>query len=322
MTAESRLSHLLEESPAGVDDLGTGGAGSRSLAVLRRDPAAWIGGGLAVAIIAVSILAPVIAPHDPTHQYRDLMPDDGSLLGPSELFPLGTDRNGRDYLSRLLHAGLPTLAVGLLANLGAVTLGVIVGLVAGYVGTPRLRLFRGRTVGMPVESTLMRTTDVGLAFPALLLAIALTAVFGKSLELVALVIAAVLWTTTARLVYGRVLVIREADFVLAAHALGCRTGRVLRRHLLPHLWPIVLVCLSLGIASTILFEATLSFLGAGAPEDTPTWGKMLAQGIRYVGSDLRMPLLPAFAIFLTVLAFTLLGDALRDATDPHGWDAR
>jgi peptide/nickel transport system permease protein len=233
--------------------------------------------------------------------------------------PLGTDVAGRDYLSRLLYAGRATLLVGLGANLVATALGVLVGLVAGYSGTVRVGLPFDRSFALPVDTLLMRVTDVGLAFPVLLLAIAMAYVLSQSLGLVTIIIAAVLWTTAARLVYGRVLLVRSAEFVTAAQALGCTGRRIVVRHILPHIIPMIMVTASLGIATTILFEATLSFLGAGAPVQTPTWGRLLADHVGWYRNDFRLPLLPGLAIVITVLAFNLLGDALRDALDPHGW---
>lgn len=274
---------------------------------------------MAILIVGACVFAPLIAPHDPTHTYRELMPLNGTALPPSGMFPLGTDSQGHDYLSVLLYAGRATLLIGLGANLIATAMGVLVGLVAGFVRSVRLRLPFGRSISVPVETPLMRLTDVGLAFPVLLLAIATTSIFGKSVWLVLLVIALVLWTTTARLVYGRVRAVRSADFVVAARALGCGDRRILRRHILPHVMPVVLVYAALGIASTILFEAALSFVGAGAPRSDPTWGFLLSQNAGSYRSDLRLPLLPGIAITLAVLAFTLLGDALRDANDPRSW---
>jgi peptide/nickel transport system permease protein len=203
------------------------------------------------------------------------------------------------------------------ANLIAVLLGLGVGLVAGYAGTVRVPLPLGRHLPIPVEGFLMRVTDAALAFPALLLAVAASAVLGRSLGLVAVIIAAVLWTTTARLVYGRVRTLRSAGFVLAGRALGSDTGSILRRHLLPFVLPLVLVYGALGIATTITFEATLSFLGAGTPSSDPTWGRMLAETVGWYRTDPRLPLLPGLAIALTVLAFTLLGEAARDAAEPR-----
>jgi peptide/nickel transport system permease protein len=289
---------------------------SRARAILVRDPAFWVGAILVLLVAGSAALAPLIAPHPPDEQFRDLIPDGRLSAPPNETFPLGTDQLGRDYLSRLLWAGRATLLVGLTANTLAVVLGLAVGLVAGFVGTPRLRVAGGWSVGLPVESGLMRLTDIGLAFPALLLAIALTAVLGRSLEVMVIVIAAVLWTTTARVIYGRVLTLRSREFLLAARALGTSTRGIIRRHLLPQVLPLALVYAALGFATVILFEAALSFLGAGAPVGTPTWGAMLQRQTGSLMSDPRLPLLPAIAIFVTVLGFNLLADAVRDAMDP------
>jgi peptide/nickel transport system permease protein len=296
-----------------------GSGRSRSGRALLANPLFWTGGGLAAAIVALSVLAPVFAPHDPTTEYRDLMPLDGSALPPSAMFPLGTDVLGRDYLSRLLYAGRTTLFVGLGANVVAVAIGILVGMTAGFAGTQRLGIRGRRSIGVPVDGILMRITDIGLAFPALLLAIVCTTVFGRSLTVIGFVIAAVLWTTMARLVYGRTLIIRQAEFVTAAQALGCSGPRIVGRHLLPHILPLAVVYGSLGIAATVLFEASLSYLGAGAPTKDPTWGRLLADHVGYYATDPRLPFLPALAIFATVLAFNLVGDALRDALDPHAW---
>jgi peptide/nickel transport system permease protein len=293
----------------------------RAWTALRRDPTFWVGLGLACLVIGASLAAPLLAPHDPDQAFRDLMPPDGSALPPSAAFPLGTDPDGRDYLSRLLYAGRATLLVGVGANLAAVLIGTLVGLVAGYSGTVHVRLPLGRRLPIPVEGFLMRVTDVALAFPALLLAVAASAVLGRSLGLVTLIIAAVLWTTTARLVYGRVRTLRTADFVVAARALGSSDRRIVTWHLLPFVLPTVLVYGALGIATTIAFEATLSFLGAGTPASDPTWGRMLAETVSWYRTDLRLPLLPGLAIAITVLAFTLLGEAARDAAEPRGRQA-
>jgi peptide/nickel transport system permease protein len=164
---------------------------------------------------------------------------------------------------------------------------------------------------------LMRITDLALAFPVLLLAIALAAVLGPSIGLVILVITSVNWATTSRIVYGRVSVLRDADFVDAAEASGVRGARILVRHILPHVLPLAIVYAALGIASTILFETTLSFLGAGVPAPAPTWGTMIADHISWYATDPRLVVLPGVAIMLTVLGFSLLGDSLRDALDPR-----
>jgi peptide/nickel transport system permease protein len=309
--------YLIGDDPLGSDEPPSRTASHRARRSLVRDPVFWIGALLVVLVVGSAVLAPLIAPHDPEQQFRREIPMGELSAPPSAMFPLGTDQLGRDYLSLLLYAGRATLFVGLVANTIAVLLGLAVGLVAGYVRSLRMPLPGGYGIGVPVEAGLMRLTDVGLAFPALLLAMALTSAFGRSLTLVTIVIAAVLWTTMARLVYARVLMLRSQEYVTAARALGTGTLGILRRHLLPQVIPLALVYGSLGIATTILFEAGLSFLGAGAPQDSPTWGAMLERQTGSLATDPRLALLPAVAIFVTVLAFNLVGDSLRDAVDPH-----
>lgn len=286
---------------------------------MRSNPAFWLGTALIAVVVGLAVFAPLIAPHDPNHQFR--RDAAGQLirhpLGPSAMFPLGTDPVGRDYLSRLLHGGRTSLIIGIGANLIAILIGVAVGSVAGFVRNPRVRLPGGGSLEVPVESLLMRLTDLALAFPALLLAIALAAVFRPSVGLVIGIIAGILWATTARIVYGRVLILGEAEFVEAARAVGVSNLRILSRHVLPHVAPLVVVYGSLGIAATILFETTLSFLGAGVPAKTPTWGTMISDHITWYATEPRLVAIPGLAIMITILGFTLLGDALRDALDPH-----
>jgi peptide/nickel transport system permease protein len=286
---------------------------------LRANPTFWVGAALVAVMIALAVLAPLIAPHDPNHQYRR---DEGGQLirhplGPSAMFPLGTDLSGRDYLSRLLYGARTSLIIGIGANLTAIFIGVAIGSIAGFVRNPRLRLPGGRTVRIPLESLLMRLTDLALAFPALLLAIALAAVFRPSVGLVIGIIAGILWATTARIVYGRVLILGEAEFVEAARAVGVSNLRILSRHVLPHVAPLIVVYGSLGIAATILFETTLSFLGAGVPANTPSWGTLISDHISWYATEPRLVALPGLAIMITILGFTFLGDALRDALDPR-----
>lgn len=281
---------------------------------LRHHPGFRAGAAILTLLVLASVLAPWIAPYRPDQQFRELLPPTGTALPPSERFLLGTDVSGHDYLTLLLYAGRPTLLVALGANLAAIVLGTLVGLVAGYSGT--VASAGGRRL-VPLDTALMRVTDIGLAFPALLLAMAATAVLGRSLVLVGVVIAAVLWTTTARVVYSRTLQVASTDFVMASHAVGSGSGRILRRTILPHLMPIVVVLFAIGVSSTILFEAALSFLGAGAPAKDATWGKMLSDQLDWYLNDIRLPLLPGLLIALTVLGCNLIGDACRDALDPR-----
>ena len=321
------MAELVESVPANPSSVGddvdllpvrTGSA--RTWRTLRGNPLFWIGAVIAGGVILVGVLAPVIAPYDPIEEFRDVMPLTGDALGPTAEFPLGTDRNARDYLSRLIHGARSSLIIGIGANLIAAGIGLAVGATAALAGSPAVRV-GGRRVRVPVESALMRLTDLWLSLPILLLTITLAFVLGNSMSLVIVIIGMTLWTGMARIVYGRMLVLRESEFVEASRALGTSTSRIFGRHLLPHVLPVIVVYASLGIAATILFEATLAFLGAGVPPPLPTWGSMLSDGTEFIYTDLRLALLPGLCITLTVLGFNLLGDALRDALDPRGWRA-
>jgi len=299
------------------------GSRSRFRRALLRNPAFWLGAIGTLVVVAAAVFAPLITSHDPNFAFRkEGLTAAGDPVGPSALFPLGTDDLGRDYLSRLLYGARTSLTVGIGANLIATLIGVTIGSIAAFAGTPRIRIrFGKRTfrIPLPIENVLMRITDAVLSFPVLLLAIALVAIVGPSLGLVIIVIAAVLWTPIARVVYSRALVIREAEFVMAARAVGVRPARILTKHVMPHLLPLIVVYATLGIASTVLFEATLSFLGVGVPVPAASWGGMIIEGIGYYLTDPRVVVLPGLAIMITILSFNLLGDALADAFDPYHW---
>jgi peptide/nickel transport system permease protein len=271
----------------------------------RRDKFAMIGVAIIIVLVAIAILAPWIAPHDPTKQYDEGITMQGMPVGPSSQFWLGTDTLGRDLLSRLMYGVRVSLVVGVLANGFALILGVIFGLTAGF--------FRGGT-----ETVLMRMTDVMMAFPIFLLAVALSAAIDKpGIGVLILVIGIVYWTPMTRVIHGEVLSIREKEFVDAARLIGCTNRRILFRHILPHLVAPIIVYTSLGIATTILFEATLSYIGLGVQPPTPSWGQMIAEGQNYYLSAPHLVIYPGLAIMITVLAFNLVGDGLRDAFDPH-----
>lgn len=270
----------------------------------RRDKFAMIGVVIIIGLIAIALLAPWIAPHDPTKQYDEGLTMEGMPVGSSSQFPLGTDTLGRDLLSRLMYGARVSLVVGVLANGFALILGVVFGLTAGY--------FRGW-----VETLLMRTTDVMMAFPIILLAVALVSVLKPSIWILILVIGIVYWTPMTRVIHGEVLSIREREFVDAARLTGCSNRRILIRHILPHLVAVILVYTSLGLATTILFEATLSYIGLGIQPPTPSWGQMISEGQSYYLSAPHLVIYPGLAIMITVLAFNLVGDGLRDAFDPQ-----
>jgi len=271
----------------------------------RRDKFAVGGGIIVILLVLMAAFAPWLAPHDPTVQYDEGLTMQGMPVGPSEQFPLGTDTLGRDLLSRMIYGARVSLVIGVLANGFALVLGVIFGLAAGY--------FRGGT-----ETFLMRMTDVMMAFPILLFAIALSASIEQTgIWVLVLVIGIVYWTPMTRVIHGEVLSIREKEFVDAARLTGCSSGRILYRHILPHLVSPIIVYTSLGIATTILFESTLSYIGLGVQPPTPSWGQMIAEGQPYYLSAPHLVIYPGLMIMFTVLAFNLVGDGLRDAFDPQ-----
>ena len=270
---------------------------------LARDKLALAGIVVVVVTVALALLAPWLAPYDPSEQFFDGLTIEGSPLPPSVRFLLGTDLLGRDLLSRLIFGARTSLIIGVAANGVAVLVGTLLGATAGYL--------RGA-----VGSAIMRFTDLMIAFPALLLAIALAAIFAPSLWIVAMVIAMVNWVQIARVVYTETVGLSERDYIEATRALGAGPVRVVFRHILPHLMPTVLVYATLGIATTVMLEATLSFLGVGVRPPTPSWGGIIFESQSYFLSAPWLVFFPGAAILLVALAFNLVGDALRDALDP------
>ncbi|HEV2292050.1 MAG TPA: ABC transporter permease [Gemmatimonadales bacterium] len=263
---------------------------------LARDPLFALGVALALAVVVAGLAAPLLAPADPiTGDLRHAY-----LLPPSLHHLFGTDSQGRDVLSRVLYGARISLAVGLIAQSVSLLIGVTLGLVSGYYGRW-------------VDALVMRLADITLAFPALLLLIAVAAAVRPSLALVFVIIGAVGWAGLARLVRGQVLVLRSAEYVLAARALGASDRRVLWRHLLPNVTAPVLVAATLGIAGAMMAEAALSFLGLGAQPPTPSWGAMVADGRDLLRVAPWVSVAPGAAIGVAVLAFNLVGDGLRQA---------
>jgi len=260
---------------------------------VRRFPVLF-GGGVLGLLALSALLAPWLSPVDPTS--IDLP---NRLLGPGGAHLLGQDALGRDILSRIIHGARVSLFVGVVTVSVSVTLGCLIGAVAGYRG------------GW-LDEVLMRVVDVFLAFPGILLAIALTAVLGPSLNNVILALCIMGWVGYARIVRGQVLLARELTFVEAARATGCSGPRILLRHILPNVMAPVLVEATFGMAGAIIAEAGLSFLGLGTQPPTPSWGAMLAEGADYILFAPHLTIFPGAAILLTVLGINLLGDALRD----------
>jgi ABC-type dipeptide/oligopeptide/nickel transport system permease subunit len=268
---------------------------------LRRDPRAWFGIAVVVLIVLLAVLAPLVSHGDPLA--IDL---ENQLQGPSRQHWLGTDIQGRDVWARLVYGSRISLSAGIISQAIALTLGLTLGLTAGYNG------------GW-VDELVMRLADVTLAFPTLLLLIAMAAALQPSLIVVFFTIGVVGWAAMARLVRGQVLVVRQLEYVHASKALGARDTRNVLQHVLPNVVAPILIAATLGVAAAIMAEASLSFLGLGVQPPTPSWGAMIADG-RDLNQLRHAPwtsVSPGIAIGAAVLGFNLLGDALRDALDPR-----
>ena len=268
---------------------------------LSRDPRAMLGVAVVVALALAALFAPLLARHDPLAiELRN------QLAAPSAEHWMGTDIQGRDVWARLIYGARISLAVGLGSQSIALLLGLTLGLIAGYYGRW-------------VDELVMRLADVTLAFPTLLLLIALVAALQPSLTVVFVTIGIVGWAGMARIVRGQVLVVRQLEYVQAIRALGARDFRIILRHVLPNVIAPVVIAATLGVAGAIMAEAALSFLGLGVQPPTPSWGAMIADARDL--SQLRgapwTSLFPGLAIGAAVLGFNLVGDALRDALDPR-----
>jgi peptide/nickel transport system permease protein len=269
-------------------------------ATTARSPATWLGGGLIALFALTALVGPWLLPGSPTAQDLDHI-----LAGPSAAHWLGTDENGVDLLAELVFGARTALAIGVVVVTISALVGTALGLVAGYLG--------GK-----LDELVMRTVDVLLAFPGILLNIAIVALVATP-GLGVLVVALCLngWVGYARLVRGQVLALRELDFVLAARAAGAGPLRVMTRHLLPNLVSPLLVQVSFGFGGVVLVEASLSFLGLG-PQLNYSWGALLDQGTTYLWHSQRLAVAPGLAILAVVLGCNLLGDGLRDRLDPRG----
>jgi peptide/nickel transport system permease protein len=270
----------------------------------RRSTTALVGVGIVVVLLLVAIFADVLAPLSPiaSNQNRTFQP-------PSWDYPLGTDQLGRDMLSRIIYGTRISLAVGVSSVLLALFVGVPFGMIAGYYG--------GR-----VDSVIMRVMDLILAFPIYLLAIILMVMFTPTAGLIGTMkvtgaIAIVRIPIYARLVRGSVLSVKEKEFIEACRALGARDPSIIFGHILPNCLAPIIVTTTLGIATSIIVEATLSFLGLGTQPPTPSWGWDLKANISFIQANAWLSLFPGLAIFITVLGFNLFGDGLRDALDPR-----
>lgn len=263
-----------------------------------RNKTALLGVVLAVIVVVVAALAPWIAPHDPLKQnvfYR--------LKGPDSEHLMGVDEFGRDVFSRVLLGARVSLVVGVASVFLGMVLGTVMGIVAGFKG--------GNT-----EYIIMRVVDVLLSFPTLVMGVIVMAVLGSGMIKLILAIGIVMSPRFARVAHGPTLSVREKDFVEAARSIGSSDFRLLRYHILPNIFGEVLVMASLWTATAIRIEANLSFIGLGVPPPTPTWGNMIRDGVKWLTNAPYLSVFPGLAILITVLAFNMVGDGLRDVADP------
>lgn len=270
---------------------------------LLRKPGSAFGLMIIALLVFCALTASFITPYDPNDQPFDGLTIEGAPIAPNAEHWMGTDLLGRDLFSRLIVGAQTSLIIGVVANGLSALVGTLIGVMAGY--------FSGI-----IATVLMRFTDLMMAFPALLLAIVLSAVFEPSLWIVAMVIAMVNWVQMSRVVYTETRSLTKRDFIQAQISMGSGTWRVLFKHVLPHLLSSIVVFSTLGISTTVLLEATLSYLGVGVQPPTPSWGNIIFENQTYFSSAPWLVFIPGAAILMLALAFNLVGDALRDILDP------
>jgi peptide/nickel transport system permease protein len=265
----------------------------------------WVPIAIIIVIVIMAIFAPLLAPHSPIDQtLRDKLLPPAWMLGGKEKYLLGTDAFGRDILSRLIYGARISLLVAVLALAAGGGVGLLVGIVAGYLGGA-------------VDAILMRLVDAAFTFPAILFALLLAVTMGQGLGTLVIAISLLLWAQFARVIRGEVLSLRQRDFVALARVRGCSALRIMLTHILPNVLNTFMVLVTLNIGMVIIAEATLSFLGAGIPPPTATWGLMISEGRGRIADAWWVALIPGIAITLMVLSVNLFGDWLRDRLDPR-----
>ncbi|MBI5513638.1 MAG: ABC transporter permease [Deltaproteobacteria bacterium] len=279
----------------------------RALQRFKKNRGALVGSLLVLTVLALSLLAPWLAPHDPNTPFKNqTLTTEGVPIGPTREFPLGADTVGRDELARLLYGGRVSLAVAFAATGIVVLLGTAVGVLAGYFGRW-------------VDTGLMRSVDALMSFPFLLVVMALNKIIKRpDLWVVFVVLGGLSWPGLSRQVRAKVLQLKELDFVLAARALGAPSHRVIVKHLLPNVGSVVIVIATTLVAEMIIAESVLSYLGVGVVPPAASWGSMLQESESLTRAVPRLTLIPGGAILVTVVGFNLLGEGLRDAFDPKG----
>mgnify|MGYP001102071370 CR=1 FL=1 len=273
--------------------------GQRIWSTFLRNKTALVGGVIALIIVLVAILAPWISPSNPLEQNPYFR-----LTGLSKTHLLGTDDFGRDVLSRIIWGARISLIIGIASVFLGMIVGTAMGMVAGYFGGE-------------VESIIMRATDVLMCFPDLILAIAVSAVLGSNLFNLIITIGIVMTPRFVRLAHGSLLSIKEREYVIAAQALGARIPRIIVRHIFPNIFGEVLVAGTLWVGVAIRLEANLAFIGLGVPPPTPTWGNMIREGVDVLINAPWVSVFSGLSILVTILSFNMLGDGIRDVTDPR-----
>ncbi len=270
----------------------------------RRQKLSLVAAIVLIAMALLALTAPIIAPYDPTEQFRrEGLTAVGEPLPPNERFLLGTDGLGRDMLSRLLWGGRISLAIGVTATAIVMVTALVVGGVAGFAGAK-------------TDFLLMRLVDLMISIPQLFVMLLLVVILQPGAWVVVLVVSLFGWPYPARVFRSQILSLKEVDFVLAARSLGVHERRIFGRHVLPHLLPLVTIYAALSMPGVIFAEASLSFLGLGVPPPTPSWGSMIQDGLEYYRAAPWLVLLPGLAITLTVVSFNLVASGLREAMDP------
>jgi len=277
------------------------GIWSKGLSRFRKNPLGMSGLWILLVLYTVAILAPVLTPYDP---YEPGELPAMRYLPPSLSHPLGTDKFGRDVLTRILFGARISLSISFIAVAISVVIGTVVGAVSGYFG------------GL-VDSIIMRFVDALMSIPRLFLLLTCIALFNSSVALIVILLGATGWMATARLVRGQVLALKEKEFIKASQALGAGSRLIIFKHLIPNTLTVIVVAATLRIGGIILTEAALSFLGIGVPPPIPSWGQMVFEGREVLMSAWWVSAFPGIAIALTVVAYNLLGDALKDAFDPR-----
>lgn len=265
---------------------------------LKKNKIAMFCAGIIIILILIAIFAPLIAPYDPTYQDYSAV-----LAEPSMAHPFGTDEYGRDILSRIIYGSRVSISIGIVAHVVASLVGVTLGSIAGYYG--------GK-----IDSVISRIMEIFQAFPDLIFAMAIMTFMGKGVVNLFIALGLLTWVRTARMIRGSVMQLKEKEYIEASRASGATTYWIIMKGLIPNCLSTIIVLVTLGIPNAIMYEASLSFLGIGIVPPTPSWGNMISAAQTFINYRPLYSIMPGVAIMITVIAFNIFGDGLRDALDP------